>query len=286
MTRKMRFGAKPVKENSMSPEIDQSLSGRPKYSVVFLLSIARSGSTLFGRMLDMHPEILCVGEMLRLADAIETDFPCSCGKAVVDCDFWKAQLPLIQEASDLNYRRYTPELYKQLGTSTGHPMIVDLSKTRVLRMMTPFWHRRRWDRADTAFVFLLRDPRGVSASAVRGGQDLGRFLPVYKKWMRRFDNFIHKRPERSIIIRYEDLCRDPEQELKRFCTFCGIDFDPQMLCPADQTHHFLHSSRSGYLKNINELKLDERWRRELDVQQLTEIENVMKKIKSVYSAIP
>ncbi len=270
----------------MSPEIVQPLSGRPKYSVVFLLSIARSGSTLFGRMLDMHPDILCVGEMLRLADAIETDFPCSCGKAVADCDFWKAQLPLILEASDLNYQRFTPGLYKQMGEATGRPMIVDLSKTRVLRMMTPFWNRRRWDRADTAFVFLLRDPRGVSASAVRGGQDLGRFLSTYAKWMRRFDAFVRKRPERSITIRYEDLCSDPERELKRFCTFSGIDFVPQMLCPADQTHHFLHSSRSGYLKNINELKLDERWRKELDAKQLNQIQNVMKKIKSVYSVIP
>jgi hypothetical protein len=223
---------------------------------------------------------------MRLADAIETGFPCSCGKEVADCDFWSAKLSFIQENSALNYKRYTPEVYKQLCSSTGHRMIVDLSKTRVLRMMRPLWNRRRWNTEDTAFVFLLRDPRGVSASAVRGGQDLGRFLSIYVKWMRRFDAFISKRPERSIIIRYEDLCREPERELQRFCTFCGIDFDLRMLSPADKVHHFLHSSRSGYLKNINELKLDERLRRELDSQQLDEIQKVMKKIKSVYSLIP
>ncbi len=37
----------------------------PRFSVVFVLGVARCGSTLLGRLLDMHSRVLCVGEVLR-----------------------------------------------------------------------------------------------------------------------------------------------------------------------------------------------------------------------------
>lgn len=66
--------------------------------------------------------------------------------------------------------------------------------------------------------------------------------------------------------------------MKRVCRFVGIDFDAKMLLPADKTHHFVHSSTSGYMKNVNKLKVDERWRNELMNEQIKQIEGVMKKV--------
>lgn len=41
----------------------------PNYPVVFVLGIAHSGSTLLGRLLDMHSRVLCVGELMRIDEA-------------------------------------------------------------------------------------------------------------------------------------------------------------------------------------------------------------------------
>ncbi|MFP3980644.1 MAG: hypothetical protein ACLFUY_04560 [Desulfobacterales bacterium] len=57
-----------------------------------------------------------------------------------------------------------------------------------------------------------------------------------------------------------------------------MDFETGMLVPADKTHHFIHSSTSGYLKNINELKIDERWRREPQTEDVRRIDAVIEKV--------
>lgn len=48
--------------------------------------------------------------------------------------------------------------------------------------------------------------------------------------------------------------------------------------PADKAHHFIHSSTSGYMKNINELRIGERWRRELRAEDVWRIEAVIEKV--------
>ena len=47
----------------------------PKYPIVFVIGIAHSGSTLLGRLRDMHSRVLCVGELRRIAETIEKEYP-------------------------------------------------------------------------------------------------------------------------------------------------------------------------------------------------------------------
>ena len=137
---------------------------------------------------------------------------------------------------------------------------------------------KRWRDADVGFVLLIRDSRGVMASTARQGKDIAHPLARHKKWMKRYLRFARSRGERCLTVHYEDLCRTPQAELERICAFLGLAFEPALLRPAEKVHHFVHSSVSGYLKASNEIRRDERWREELPIETIRDIERVMRKL--------
>ena len=88
--------------------------------VIYIAGTSHSGSTLLDLMLNAHPEIISVGELVNLARHLEYKKPhkkrytsCSCGApSLWQCDFWsrvnKATLQTegksIGELDVLNYR--------------------------------------------------------------------------------------------------------------------------------------------------------------------------------------
>ena len=243
--------------------------GSPRFPLVFVVGVAHCGSTLLGRLLNMHSRVQCVGELMRLDLALEGDLPCGCGELVDRCPFWADHLPELERETGRDYRRFRRGTWTRIGDALSKDVVVDLSKTRVWR------HTRRWRDPEVGTILLVRDSRGVMASAARKGKDLAEPLRKHKKWMKRLQRFVAKKKDRGLVVHYEDLCRDPKAELERICTFLGLEFEPAMLRPADQVHHFVHSSASGYLKASNEIRRDERWREELRPDQVAAIEEVM-----------
>jgi hypothetical protein len=56
---------------------------------VYLTSSPFSGSTLFARLANMHPDIASVGEMSGVISRVDADtYTCSCGKRIKVCGFW------------------------------------------------------------------------------------------------------------------------------------------------------------------------------------------------------
>ncbi|SCZ51965.1 sulfotransferase family protein [Thiohalomonas denitrificans] len=268
-------------------QIDSTPSVPAHHPLTFVLSFSHSGSTLLGRMLNMHSRILCVGELMRIKEALKKDLRCSCGDRIKECEFWRQHLPTIKQKYGLNYRKFTPKFYGSLRTASQNEAIVDLSKTKVFRTMTGYFSHSNWKSESAGFIVLLRDPRGVGASLLRtNNKGLDRFLFRYKKWMKRYQELTRGRKSNVLALRYEDLCMYPERELKRVCQFIGTAFEPQMLLQANETHHFIHSSTSNYMKNINELKIDERWRSELSADQVRRINAVIEDIDLLKDAYP
>ena len=257
----------------------------PKYPLVFVVGIAHSGSTLLGKLLDMHSQVLCVGELLRIRDAIEKAYPCSCGKKLEDCDFWHRHIEWIKNEVGLQYKHFTQGLYAKLCALSGKNVAVDLSKTRVLRMMDGFFVNRMNRFNNAGFILLLRDPKGISASAMRRtDKSLDRFLNRYLKWMNRFQKLVDSDGDRVLILKYEDLCNTPDQEIKRLCQFIGITFEPRMMAPSEKEHHFVHSSTSNYMKNLNTLAVDNRWQHELRKEDIAKIDVIINKVKLLRQA--
>lgn len=241
-----------------------------KFTTLFIVGEGHSGSTLLARMLDMHPEVLCGGEILRLESAMANPaILCSCGITVGECPEWKTWLSVLPQNVKTDYRHWTLEILDRLRQSAGKSLLVDSSKSRAYRL-TESWRDRQ-----VAYVLILRDPRGVLCSDLRRGAELEKELATHRKWIQRYASFVKKRAAQSLTVHYEDLVAAPESTLKQLCQFAGLTFDSAMLAPDDRVHHFVRASTSGYLKGSNTLRRDERWRQDLDQEQLTRIRQVL-----------
>ena len=102
-------------------------------------------STLLGRMLNMHSRVLCVGETMLTKKSRQDGRGCYCGIPIPECYLWKQYLTMLESVSSLNFRKFTPKLYKHIGETAGKEIIVDLSKTLVWRLTrwlaNPSWWR-------------------------------------------------------------------------------------------------------------------------------------------------
>ena len=246
---------------------------QPRFSKVFVIGISHSGSTLLGRMLNMHPDIIGVGELLRLDHAINNpDEHCFCRSLVNSCPFWNPWMPQFPESVKRNYLDWTPELIDRIRTGEGKRVIVDLSKSRAYRLT------KGWKNEGICYLLIVRDPRGVMRSALHKGGNLSDLLPKHKKWIERYESFAKKRQSTCLTVYYEELVTSPEVQLRSVCNFLGLSFYPDMLTPDSKTHHFVHSSGSRYLKGINKLKIDDRWRTELTSEQIENINKYLGKI--------
>jgi hypothetical protein len=227
-----------------------------------------SGSTLLGRLLDNHSRIACGGELGLLGQAIANRRPCSCGRPIAGCPFWQQALPSLPGRT---YREHRPADYDRLRATLDAEVLVDLSKSLCWRMVR--WPWSRWWNSPTGFIYLVRDSRGVIASALRRKHPLADALRKHFKWARRFERLAASHAERTLVVHYEELCAAPVAELRRICRWIGVDYEPGMRGPQEHEHHFAHSSSSPYThSNAGEIRLDERWRDELEPAVRAEIE--------------
>lgn len=87
-------------------------------------------------------------------------------------------------------------------------------------------------------VHMRRDPVDAVASYVRAGlSDPSAALAFWRTAETRLMALRSHVPHRVVTVRYEDLVRDPETELRRVCGTVGIDFSPSMLHPEDHHGH-------------------------------------------------
>jgi len=129
-------------------------------------------------------------------------------------------------------------------------------------------------------VYLARDARGVVRSLLSQGgghawSHNARDAARYWVWEnRRIQRVLRTLPREAwTLLRYEDLCRDPEATLRATLDFLGLAFDPGMVELARRPHHLLGGNRMRF-RGDSTIRLDEKWRRVLDSAQLSEIERV------------
>jgi Sulfotransferase family len=85
---------------------------------------------------------------------------------------------------------------------------------------------------DARFVVLVRDGRDVAVSLLRlpfGPNNVWSAARFWARGIRRGREAAERFPERTITVRYEDLCADPNAQADRLCRFLGLGFDKDML---------------------------------------------------------
>jgi hypothetical protein len=174
---------------------------------------------------------------------------------------------------------------------TGRKALVDSSKIG-LRLK----YLLRTPGIDVKVVRLVRDGRGVAltytdparfADAVNpelkgggsGGDRAHQRLTIAqaaREWRRSTEEAEHLMrklgPDRVIEIRYEDLCRRPQETLRPVLEFVGVDPDALSLDFRSTEHHIVGNGMR--LDTTTTIEMDERWRTALTPQDLTVFDEV------------
>jgi Sulfotransferase family len=250
---------------------------------IFIVGVARSGTTLLRYMLCSHPNIYVPPEsnfIPRFFRKRPTQ-PISREKGVRIIEqvarygtFWRdwRAAPLdpqgfIDALPELTPSALVDALYSSYARQYGAVRWGDKSTIYVgwidlLDEMFP----------TSKFVHIIRDPRDVTVSsldAYRGSRFF--YMDAYyaaRMWSRRMGAGVAsaKRlpPARYHEIRYEDLIQDPESRLRTMCDFLEEDFHPAMLAPQVEAqkhyHKFgIHERAGGEITSTR----TGRWRRDL-----------------------
>lgn len=254
---------------------------------IFLVGVARSGTTLLATMLGAHPH-LDVGPESRFffglrdadVDAVLKDPEWPERAVELIASMITAQQPVLQafgiDADEV--RTYLgarpPSVTAMLESITvsharraGKSRWVEKSTDHLIRARQI---RRHWP--DAPIIRIVRDPRDVALSlrGIRFGSQS--FLANLDFWRKRDEASapFFERDRRSMTVRYEDLLRDPAAELARVCAFIGEPFDERMINQREEAAAVVKAPgelyKEGAAKPLDVSRI-EVWRRTLSPQQ-------------------
>ena len=160
-------------------------------------------------------------------------------------------------------RQVNVEMVRTVLQVTGARVFFDTSK-RAMRL----YHLLQAPELDLKVVKLVRDVRGYACSAKRRGGAVQDAALTWRRDQESFDRITRRmRSDRVMLLRYEDVCRDPRTWLKRLYAFCGVEpiDPPEFVIPRE--HHVLGNNmrRSDSIR----IRLDESWRATLSVEEQT-----------------
>lgn len=232
------------------------------------------------------------------------DRGCGCGKRMADCEYWSEVLTksysvyrehynedidndrLFQQRESAfsrtgyaeskvgKFKDFTRILYDQMFKQAGVDLIIDSSKElSYARFLT------NADDLDIFYVYLVRDPRGVLLSRQRKLKNMANgnvklnypylaydaIMLIWKDLL--IGRFLRKR--RGLRVRYEDLVANPRAVLKMIAVTSGHPITTDVFLE-DQSvslghNHVAVGNKMKYQRGLIEIKLDERWKRELSV---------------------
>ncbi|MBN1815504.1 MAG: sulfotransferase [Anaerolineae bacterium] len=204
-------------------------------NLLFLISQPRAGSTLLQRILGSHPEIHTVGEpwlMLHPLYALRSDGHTAeygASQAHTALQTFLESLPGGEEEYIRALRKMCAHLY-QCSLDASHKRLF-LDKTPRYYLIIPQL-ARVFPRA--RFIMMTRNPLSVLAS----------ILDTWTEWsllsLAKYKQDLLQAPvllargidllgEKAIVVHYERLVHDPEDEGQRLCEALGIDFVPEMI---------------------------------------------------------
>lgn len=263
-------------------------------SPIFVVGAPRSGTTLVERMLDAHPAIAILDELvffdhiLALRREIpQLDTPQRRERffqllpQLDHVRFWRGLDPVLarvreeleQAGARASWQLFYLLLMKRAAEARGKRRYGEKTPWNVRHLATIV----RWF-PDARIVHVVRDPRAQVASRRQLPRSSHDVLTHAVKW--RLDVDLGRRalarwprPANVIEVRYEDLLAEPEAQLKRICQAVGEPFDPTML-------DFYRIGEPGFRgqpwkDNVRRplgATNPERWRKELDAWEVAAIE--------------
>ncbi|MEM9139036.1 MAG: sulfotransferase [Pseudomonadota bacterium] len=215
-----------------SPEIMTRLrgAGHADGRMIFILGMPRSGTTLLERMLLAHPDIASAGETTTIGRVfLQLRQQCGNDPAMLAKNLTPANLQAMAKA-------YLEDVAGRLGAAQPYRIIDKMPANYLfvpaIRLMLP----------RATIVHLERHPLDTGLSCYEAsfafGLDYAARLETLGQAYRMYADLIddwHGLPGiRMHPMRYEDLVRQPEAEMRSLLDACALDWHPACLQPAGE----------------------------------------------------
>lgn len=285
--------------------------------VVFILGTGHCGSTLLDLLLGSHSEMFSLGEVYRVLNDTSDSVCDICSE---NCKFWTRDLlfnlrsphkKTFQNKVKNKFRLGVPKeikFYKTLSQASGKTILIDSSKKA--RLIDSYGNILTRSKAIKPYlIYLSRDGRAVINSYLRKYPERG-ITNIAENWNNRIKNInecFNEWTSEKIHIRYEDLASKPIETINNILNFLQEPFEHEMMKFWKFEHHTINGNLGtksilrkfrnlekedvilekpyiGYYKTHPfEIKFDERWKEELNIQQIKQIENIIKDLNQFIS---
>lgn len=259
-------------------------------SPIFVLGAPRSGTTLVSSLLHAHPSIAISPETHFLNQTLQDHRWAGRAERQSDDSLWhrwtsserfghlgltveqaRAECPADQQSNPRQVFESTMRAYaRQMGKKRwGEKTPMHTEYIDVLQDWFP----------DARFIFVVRDPRAMVASALKtpwGSKRRIEFWADY--WSRAIASFDRYQNDHTMLVTYEQLVKDTESTLRAICEHLGEPYDHQMIEQRGAATDRVEA-RSGWQREqiaksqqpINAASLD-KWKDQLTDAQVQVIE--------------
>lgn len=291
-----------------------------KIKIIYIMGSGRSGSTLLGILLDLHSDVVSPGEIHNVGRFRKGKRPCSCGNNVHTCSYWSSIMKNWQELNThesidqtitkafkienfksslawfkivfnypfqsnyfKNYLKGKYNFFKAIKEESGKSVVVDISKNP-LRAYALSKHPN----IDLRVIHLVRDGRGVSYSIMKKSNRKQKPFwraALYWVFINRVSNFVFKKIEKSGLIKYEDLIKNPTDTLAKISKITDVDLQTVMAKSefnvAQEESHIMAGNILRKSKSIK-LKMDVEWQQKMQPKQLKSFRIIARKTLKKY----
>lgn len=258
---------------------------------IILFCSERSGSNMIAKIFDAHPQVCAPGDSHLFAVMSE----CACRYSQGSDELRLAILALFDAkvsrwsidalSRDELFTLLAPldhagemcaALYAAEARAAGKPHVMtkENSSFRYLSMLMAQGRKPR-------VLLMTRDPRDVAVSWINGPVMRGGVLRATDRWLYDQQGFLQTiaqlDPEtRVTTLRYEDVLKNPTEQLRRVCSELDLPFNETMMHFSERSSSArADARRSSMWSNLNKPILSDnaqKFLRELDDNQIAYIE--------------
>lgn len=155
--------------------------------------------------------------------------------------------------------------------ATNKRILVDSSKS-----VFKFWSAYQFEPAKVKTVVLTRDYRAVAHSKMRRGETLDDAVLGWRMKMMEIQALTATLGEGQCHkLKYESLCLNPDDEMRRLCEFLAIGFNPAMLARPTANNHNIGGSPSKFDPSKREISLDTGFQSAFDEAELSRMRSLV-----------
>jgi len=231
--------------------------GWPDPAPIFIVGLPRSGSTLVEQILASHsrvegtfelPNVLTIVREFDHRNAEHDAYP-EVVRAVPPGQFAALGRRYLEETAPLRSGR--PHFIDKMPNNFSH---VGLIQSMLPQAIIVDVRRHPMDSCFSTYKQNFAEGQSFSYDLT----DLGRYYRCYLRLMDHWDEVL---PGKVLHLQYEELVRDPEANIRRLLTHCGLEFEPGCLAfhetkrpvrtaSAEQVRQPLYSSGVGHWKHF------------------------------------